>query len=573
MSNIAPLINELKLNNQDFEFYPTTDEIIDVIKQDMFSNFTSTSKYKKTFSKYSDIEKGLFLSMSISNEKISILDIGAGNGQTLNKLASFLNGFKFNDVYYSQSDVLNYDSPTSRELKVQKYAIEKSSILAHGFKANNINFVGSDFFETSLSKFDVIFCNPPYSNYKLWINNLLNNIIGQPVIYLVIPSLWKEDNNLNELFKKQNVEITILDSFDFLQADRVARVNVDVLKLKVLDSKNPLKDSIQNLFKQNFKEDIKDELKFEQKENKQNLINLNKQDYPTFICNEYNKEINSLNSALTEISKISLSSLETIFGLDLNGIVYKFSNLKSNVCNKYWNLIIDKVCTIEKRLIKRHRTNLLSNIIDKNLDFNLSNIYYIIEQIVSITSEKLNEQVLDVYNELLVNSPVEKYKSNKRIFSDNDTELKDQRVKLTPRIILELGYWNKAIETDWQNKPTNKLSGYAIDKINDILIVIKSLGFETSFNPANETFEKGKTKSILGTFNGKEINILDLKAFLNGNLHIKLNKDILIKFNIVKGILEGWVNSASEIMDEFEVNEEQAINALNFKKINFNLLN
>ena len=67
----SQIVESIKQENQDFEFYPTTDEIINVIKVNLYG--------------------------------YSILDIGAGNGATLDKLAS--------------SD------------KWKKYAIEKSSML------------------------------------------------------------------------------------------------------------------------------------------------------------------------------------------------------------------------------------------------------------------------------------------------------------------------------------------------------------------------------------------------------------------------------------------------------------
>ena len=59
-------IHQIKENNQDFEWYPTTDEILEIIHRDINKQNT----YNKE--EYCG----------------SILDIGAGNGKALNKLTT-----------------------------------------------------------------------------------------------------------------------------------------------------------------------------------------------------------------------------------------------------------------------------------------------------------------------------------------------------------------------------------------------------------------------------------------------------------------------------------------------------
>jgi 16S rRNA G1207 methylase RsmC len=120
--NINKLVKEIKASNQDFEWYPTTDEIIDLIKADLKDSYDREGIFK------------------------SVLDVGAGNGQTLNKLTDG-----------------------------NKYAIEKSEILVSNMPAN-IFMVGTDFYENSLidKKVDIVFSNPPYSQYKEWAVKIIN---------------------------------------------------------------------------------------------------------------------------------------------------------------------------------------------------------------------------------------------------------------------------------------------------------------------------------------------------------------------------------------------------------------
>lgn len=567
MSNINKTIKHLKNNGQDFEFYPTTQEILELIKIDMFNSFTTT-KRDKFFIKHNSsepkiYETGLFLK-NCNDNHIEILDVGAGDGNALNNLGDFLNGNKFNDESYwrdlPENEYLNYNTD-NYQIKVCKNAIEKSHILTSEYKTNRIRFVGADFFELDLQnkKYDVIFSNPPYSIYKSWISHLLSNIFGKPIIYLVIPTSWKTDERIVSLLSiKNGFNCKTLGIFNFKNAERIANVEVDILKIEVIEEKNNIKDDIIKLFESNFKR-TDSEILIEQDSKHNSNINEFKNDYANFLFNEYNKEIETLNKSLIEISYVSLPSLQEIFGMNLQGIILKYNELRKKIKHQYWNKIIQKVCLIEKRMIKKYRDNLMESIIDKSLDFNLSNIYFIISEVIKISSENLNKQTLDVYNSLLLSSPVEKYKSNKRMFVDNNVVLKDERIKLTPRIVIENGRWKKALEVNYKDEVTGFLSSYFKEKLSDLMIVFKNIGFDSSFNLDTETWIAGKNKLIKGLYLNGEIILMEVKPFLNGNVHIKLNKELLLKFNVIKGLLEGWINNVSEIIDEFDIDENTAI--------------
>ncbi len=365
----------------------------------------------------------------------------------------------------------------------------------------------------------------------------------------------------------------ILGSFDFLGGERSARVNVDVIKIKLKESKSPIYESISELFKDsNLPKAEKRTIHNIERDFENKLVNLNGKDYATYLYDEYCKERESLSSSLVEISKVSLESLKNIFKLSLEDIISNFEQTNKEVIRKYWQLILNKVCTVQKRLTSKNKNTMLEQVIDTNLDFNLSNIYYIIEQVIKVANDKINEQTLELYNEFLKDSPTEKYKSNQRVFVE-EKELKDEKIKLTPRIIFVLGHWHEPFETNYSREKVimQNLSRRTSEKISDLLIVINNLGYENNFD-INQGWERGKSKLILGKFNGVDIQIMEIKIFLNGNIHIKLNKDILTKFNIIKGILEGWVKNTSEIVEEFDVTEEEATKCLLIKNPNINLL-
>jgi len=185
------LIQNLKENNQDHEFYPTTKEIIQRL--------------------YQEINKDNY-----RDNPTSILEIGAGNGKVLKTLEQLSKEQNNNEkVAYFQN----------------KYAIEKSEILIQQLPADVV-IVGTDFWQQTLidKKVDVVFCNPPYSEFEEWAIKIIKEAFAK-TIYLVIPQRWERNKDILEAIKKREASFEILGSYDFLEADRQARAKVHLLKI------------------------------------------------------------------------------------------------------------------------------------------------------------------------------------------------------------------------------------------------------------------------------------------------------------------------------------------------------
>ena len=172
------IVRELKDGGEDSEWYPTTEEMIDRIKEDM-----------KT------LPRGI--------EEFSIMDCGAGDGRVLNSL------------------------------EVRKtFAIEKSPVMLQKLKHHVI--VGTDFNSTSLidKKMHIIFSNPPYPEHENWMGRIIKES-SCTVAYLIVPIQWKKSAKIQEAIDyRKRVDISTLGSYDFLEADRNARVKVEIVKLK-----------------------------------------------------------------------------------------------------------------------------------------------------------------------------------------------------------------------------------------------------------------------------------------------------------------------------------------------------
>ena len=181
MSSIVP---HLKATGQDFQWYPTDLPMLNCIKKDI----------RQQFAGHEDKQPA-----------VSILDCGAGDGRALTALSG-------------GGDM---------------YAIEKSERLIMEMP-EEIFIVGTEFHQSTLidKKTDVIFCNPPYSEYGQWTIKIIKEA-NCSTIYLIIPQRWKESGEIAQALKLREAEAKIIGSFDFLHAERQARAVVDILKIDI----------------------------------------------------------------------------------------------------------------------------------------------------------------------------------------------------------------------------------------------------------------------------------------------------------------------------------------------------
>ena len=181
--SVRSLVVQLKAADQDFEFYPTTDKMIqkvlDHITSDAF--FEAHGKHRSRY----DIK--------------SVLDVGAGAG-------AFLKAAGEHERYRG----------------AELLAIEKSQILISqlvGF----CKVIGTDFHAQSFlpKQVDVLFSNPPYLEYEQWTTRLIKECPAE-MMYFIIPSRWKDSVNINAAIKFRNADVTVIGSDDFLDADHPA---------------------------------------------------------------------------------------------------------------------------------------------------------------------------------------------------------------------------------------------------------------------------------------------------------------------------------------------------------------
>ena len=307
--SVYSLVNELKENNQDFEFYPTTDEMLAVIEPYM--------------------------------DKETVLDIGCG-----------LCHFKKYMDKISESKIDRY------------YVIEKSKILLSKLDKSSI-CVGTDLYENTLidKKVSTIFCNPPYSDYVGWTKKILNEGNFKQA-FLIIPDRWVNNTEIKSILEAYNTTYDILGSFSFLNAERSARVNVNVVRFrrkKYINSYARQEEFDKDVFDITFEQMFENEFKkpkqkdFKEQHNKEikNALAVSKGKAQTLV-DYYQEDYNHLLTSLKAIMQLDENIMST-FNLDVEKVKTALIKKMKGLKILYWDYVWDMFDEITSRLTTNMR--------------------------------------------------------------------------------------------------------------------------------------------------------------------------------------------------------------------------
>ena len=513
------IVKQLKESAQDFEFYPTTSAMARVI-----------------FNHIKDSD--------------SVLDIGCGNGNIFNKFQSF----------YQKDQSGRFIKKIGR-----KYGIEKSTILINECPKDVI-ILGTNFNQSTLidKRVDVVFCNPPYSEYEEWATKIITESFCK-AIFLIVPQRWSNSSKIKEALDSRELEATVIHSGDFLDAERAARANIDIIKIDCRkkgsysnESKDPFETWFKNTFKIKAGEVSKDWDKEtrKKKEIKNELVEGN--DLVQTLCSLYRVELSKLYKnyqSLGELDQEIFNELDISIDNLIEACKLKISGLK----RFYWGELFDKLDKINSRLIAKYRNELLSTLNSQtSVDFDESNIYAVLIWVIKNINNYTDKQIVHVFKSFASPENIINYKSNLKTWEQNGwryCEEDHSKYTLELRVIKEITH----IEYDWSSpKFSHTTQGTIAGYLNDIFVVARSLGFDVANYSINTT---GKYE-YYARYDGEEIKFLDLKLFKNGNGHFKFNQIFMKKFNVEASRILGWIRSPQEASQEFtgtsKVNEQEA---------------
>lgn len=547
------LFNILKENNEDFEFYPSTYDMIKII----FDDFV---KDKKDY-------HGMV-------ENFSMLDIGAGNGNVFKIFEELLPKSKNEDTHNTN---------------IEKFAIEKSKILIDNM-SNDIIVVGTEFEKQTLidKKVDMIFCNPPYKQYKQWMLKILKEA-NCNVIYLIVPERWKNDEEINKIlkrrlntkdydkldidnelkkeYKNKQSKYEILDSMDFLDSEyRESRAKIDILKIKF--NKHEKIDPFDIWFEENFKisAEKEKECNYEQKNSKEdNIKQLIKGRNIIEVLEElYQKDLEKLLNTYKQLENID-GELFKEMGVNFNNLKKGLKEKITGLKNLYWKELFDNLNKITEKLTSKSRDKILNKLKEQtNIDFTKQNAYALIIWVLKNANIYIDKQLKDIYFEMADKENIRLYKSNKKLVEDGwRFQKKEQHhFKLDYRLVFRRYscFDNSGYRT--YDYPNNLYKDIHIF-LNDISTIANNLGFENIDSSYNFGWKAGKENIFLyGNLNNYK-EFMRVRAYKNGNIHCKINQEFMKKLNIEMARLNKWVKDIKECANELEIDITEVENYFN----------
>lgn len=526
------LLEEVKNNKEDFEWYPTTKEIL------------------------KDLHKSL---ISEGFGQIKMLDIGAGNGKVFKELKN-INGKINPDKVKAQ-----FKNNVER-FGITGYAIEKSKTLIRSLD-KDIFVIGTDFLNQSLidKKMDVIFCNPPYSEYQAWVTKILSEA-NSDYVYLVIPERWINSKEIDVVIKRRDLEYKVIGKYDFINSeDRKARAKVNLIKFRIKTFKYYEKfnsryekyvDPFDLWFENHFKiaaEKTKtyDYEKAKQKENELKNKLMRKESFIKELVKLYNIDLKQLINNYKALENLDAELLEEL-GANLESLKKGLKEKIENLKNLYWRTLFDNLDAITRRLTQKSRESMMSTLFaHTNIDLTENNIYALIIWVIKNANKYFDKQLLDIYFQFANKNNIKLYKSNKRIVNDYwrynaSWRNQDNVTHYTLDYRLITSIYNTFPE--YQCETINGLGKCAWVFIKDIMIIGINLGFNLNLADLNmKQWNPGKSQEFY--INGELF--MECKAYKNGNIHFRLNKKFMKKLNIEAARLNKWVKSPQDIVKEF----------------------
>ena len=508
------IVKQLKDENQDYEWYPSTDEMLTVVSKSITDIYPYHAKFK-------------------------LLDIGAGNGNALQSIEKKLD--ESNTVYL--------------------YAMEKSQVLIQEMD-KRIIVIGTDFHQQTLidKEVDVIFSNPPYSEFAEWAAKIIKE--GQAAtLYLILPVRWKNNKEIKETIKLRKAKYKILKTLSFETSEyRKARAKVDIIKIKLGYKNSANTDAFNIWFDTNFKFKAQrvHEADYEFKNRKTKEINalVTGKNKIEQLVKLYNHDIQDL---INNYQKLGELDGDLLNELNVN-VVSLREALKQKITgskNIYWRIVFDRLDDITSRLTVDSRKAMFEKLMNTTLiDFTESNIYAILIWTIKHANTYYDVQLTDLYYKLSQTKNIINYKSNKKFIDDTWRYARREvceKYKLDYRIIYD-GY--SAFNLDYHGK-VKGLKDTALNLISDVFTVANNLGFRQIESPSLREWCPGQTQTF--TYVDLMTNEMELfceiKAYKNGNLHFKFNQRFMRKLNVEAGRLNGWIKSPKEAVKEMELTD------------------
>ena len=520
----AQKIRALQTANEDFEWYPTTPEIMQAMKDDIW-------KYLKNHKRsYQDERREGIQITGRYGEKPrldikSFIDIGAGDGRVLN---------------FFEAD--------------KKYGIEIARAQADDLICRGIFLIGRNFYDATLidQYYSLIYSNPPFSDFERWVCKILYEC-NFCILYLVMPVRWKDNKIINK--QMERYEASVVGEFDFSEGDREARGKVHLIRInapwiKVGNEKH--QETLEDTFERFVREHIGDFKKNPERdweEERENALALKQAPIDQLIF-DYEQDRENLGAAFKIIGKLN-NEIIALMGLGKESMLEIIRKSIESLKSKYWRAAFDKLEPVQSRMTKKTRERIFRNIEEfKTLDFNADNIYSIVIWIINNSNVGILDQIGEVFDALTEKDQITAYKSNRHwIKSDwRHTQNDWKYEKLPARWKLGVDY--RIVVHTYYDKYEKRTV------VDDFIVICKNLGFPIAEWDVPD-YNMHQTEQKFHTTDGE---LAFTMRFYTGNhnAHLKINKRLLMKFNIEVAKIRKWMTDPDDVVEEFDIPKAEA---------------
>lgn len=557
-STTLATVQALKSAGQDFNWYPTTPEQIACIAQDIATIFDTheiSDRYE---------------------QRVSILDVGAGDGRVLTGLNGHLS-----------------PEGSDHRLVCELLAVEKAPIHTTHYRGKGISLIGTEFNDVNfVSKAaDIAFCNPPYEQFSYWMSTLVRQLKFK-LMYAILPERWENDSAILEAIKRRGIVSTnVIARSDFFDADRQARCKVHIIRFAFNDFEQDVKDyqrynDDEDRSRRTFKPRlgrqctdpflifIEDELGLRKTHNsttekfsehyERERIRREMDDEATpchaivksegilhALLMNYDRDLTRILDEYTKISALDGALLAEL-GVDYENLVQCLRDKLFGFRHVYWSLLFDELTVLSSRLTSANKTKLLNTLSATALDFTLTNALYVIDYAVSMANELIEESLVEVYRELTSEASISRhYKSNVHMYSDRWRH-NSESPNAQARYLLDYRF----VSSHYSNFSTHSwekgLNDNARRFCDDLIVALTILGYD-NFEKSKHYDEivAGDKLIVHGTDpSGQTLALLHIRFYKNGNRHIQFLPDAMLRLNVTASRILGWVRSRDEFAQE-----------------------
>ena len=251
-------------------------------------------------------------------------------------------------------------------------------------------------------------------------------------------------------------------------------------------------------------------------------------------------------------------ALLTELDLSVRAVIDVLKNKLDCLKDQYWAELFSHMGAVTSKLTAKYRRAITEHIGGfKAVDFSAENIYAILLWVLEHANKYIEKQTLEVFDAMLSRANIRNYKSNQRVFGDGDWRYGQRpenisHVSLDYRIVLE---HSGGISRNYSGKP--HMAKHAAEFLGDLLTLANLLRFPADMEdarlheglyPEQSAWKPGKPQ-LFQDISGHDL--IEVRAFLNGNMHIRLAQRFALAINVAVGKLRGWIRTKDEAVSEF----------------------